>query len=217
MNSRLITQVCLIGFFLLAVLWVASRWGSEEWDKNPIMPLLSVIVLAISAGIFFVMVILPKLGDAVGTVMYSSGEEVRADSSMRAAACMAAGDYDGAIDEYKKAIAEKPGDPFPVSEIAKIYSDKHKDSARALTYLQAHLESHEWAEDNAAFLMFRIVDIHTHEHRLEEAKDILEQIVGNFPGTRHAANAKHKINEVEQLQFKELQAQRAKQSSQGQA
>jgi tetratricopeptide (TPR) repeat protein len=217
MNSRLITQICLIGFFILAVLWVAGNWGSEAWEANPIMPLISVIVLAICGGIFFVMVILPKLGDAVGTAMYSSGEEVKADGSMRAAARMAAGDYDGAIDEYKKVIAEKPGDPFPVSEIAKIYAEKFKDPNRALTYLQAHLESHEWAEDNAAFLMFRIVDIHMHEHHLEEAKDILEQVVGNFPGTRHAANAKHKINEVEQLQFKELQAQRAKQSSQGQA
>jgi outer membrane protein assembly factor BamD (BamD/ComL family) len=181
------------------------------------MPLISVIVLAISGGIFFVTVILPKLGDAVGTAMYSSGEEVKADGSMRAAARMAAGDYDGAIDEYKKVIAEKPGDPFPVSEIAKIYAEKLKNPNRALTYLQAHLESHEWPEDNAAFLMFRIVEIHMHEHHLEEAKDILEQVVGNFPGTRHAANAKHKINELEQLQFKELQAQRAKQSSQGQA
>jgi tetratricopeptide (TPR) repeat protein len=217
MNSRLLTQICLIGLFVITVLWVAGKWNSPEWQENPILPLISVIVLAVVGGIFFVTVLLPKLGDAVGTVMYSSGEEIQADSSMRAAAFMAKGDYEGAIDEYKKAITEKPGDPFPVSEIAKIYAEKFKEPDRALTYLQAHLESHEWAEDNAAFLMFRIVDIHMHEHRLAEAKDILEQVVGNFPGTRHAANAKHKINEVEQLQFKELQAQRAKQSSKGHA
>jgi tetratricopeptide (TPR) repeat protein len=216
MNSRLITQLCLIGFFILAVIWVMGKWGSEEWEANPMFPLLAIIVLASVGGVFFVMVILPKLGDAVGTVMYSSGEQVTADSSMHAAAAMAKGDYEGAIEEYKKVITEKPGDPFPISEISKIYADKFNDPNRALTYLQAHLESHEWAEDNAAFLMFRIVDIHTNQHHLEEAKDILEQVVGNFPGTRHAANAKHKINEVEQLQFKELQAQRAKQSS-GQA
>ncbi len=215
MNSRLITQLCLVGFFILAVLWVLGRWGSEEWEANPMYPLLSIIVLASVGGIFFVMVLLPKLGDAVGTVMYSSGEEITADSGVRAAACMAKGDYEGAIDEYKKAIAEKPGDPFPISEISKIYSDKLKDPKRALTYLQAHLESHEWSEDNAAFLMFRIVDVHMHEHDLEDAKHILEQVVGNFPGTRHAANAKHRINELEQIQFKELQAQRARQSSQG--
>lgn len=217
MNARLITQICLIGLFVIALLWVIANWQSQEWQENPIMPLISVLILAIGGGVFFVMVILPKLGDAVGTVMYSSGEEIKADSTMRAAACMATGDYEGAIDEYKKAIAEKPGDPFPVSEVAKIYAEKFKDPNRALTYLQAHLESHEWAEDNAAFLMFRIADIHMHEHQYEEAKDILEQVVGNFPGTRHAANGKHRINELEQLQFKELQAQRARQSSQGTA
>lgn len=217
MNSRSITQICLFGIFALACVWTMGKWNSEEWQANPMYPLIAIIVLAGVGGVFFVMVILPKLGDAVGTVMYSSGEEVTADGSVRAAAALAQGDYDKAIDEYKKLITEKPGDPFPISEIAKIYADKLKNPAQALNYVQAHLESHEWTEDNAAFLMFRIADIHMHEHQLEEAKDILEQIVGNFPGTRHAANGKHRINEVEQLQFKELQAQRARQSSQGEA
>ncbi len=216
MNSRFIIQCCLVGFFALAVLWVVSNWGSDEWDKNPIYPLVSIIVLAVVAGVFFVMVILPKLGDAVGTVMYSSGEQVTADSGVRAAAAVAQGDYEKAIDEYKKMIAEKPDDPFPISEIAKVYADKLRQPDEAINYLQEHLEAQEWTEDNAAFLMFRIADVHLHAHRLEESKDILEQVVGNFPGTRHAANAKHRINEVEQTQFKELQAQRAKQSS-GQA
>lgn len=215
MNSRLIVQVCLFGFFALFVMWVMGNWGTEEWDKNPLYPLISIIVIALVGGVFFVLVILPKFGDAVGTVMYSSGEEVTSDSGVRAAAHIAQGDYEGAIEEYKKMISEKAGDPYPISEIAKIYADKLKDPDKALNYLQAHLESHEWTEDNAAFLMFRIVDVYMHEHRLEEAKDILEQVVGNFPGTRHAANGKHRINELEQLQFKELQAQRARQSSQG--
>ncbi|HEY1051370.1 MAG TPA: hypothetical protein VGE39_16475, partial [Prosthecobacter sp.] len=64
---------------------------------------------------------------------------------------------------------------------------------------------------DAAFIMFRIADVHlTHRHDFEAARDMLEQVIGNFPNTRHSANAHHKIGEVEQAQFKQLQEQRAK-------
>ena len=40
--------------------------------------------------------------------------------------------------------------------------------------------------------------------------DMLEQVIGNFPGTRHSANAYHKISEIEQLEFKYIQDQKAR-------
>ncbi|HSJ02286.1 MAG TPA: tetratricopeptide repeat protein, partial [Verrucomicrobium sp.] len=195
--------------------YVMGRWSSEEWQENPMYPLIAIIFLAVAGGIFFVMVILPKIGDAVGTVMYSSGEEIQQDEGMKAVAFLAKGDYQGAINEYEKMTREKPEDAFPVSEIAKIYSDKLNDSDKAIAFIQENLEGREWTEDNASFLMFRIVDLHMTAKRYDDAKDILEQVVGNFPGTRHSANAKHRINEVEQLQYKEMAAARAKQSSSG--
>lgn len=214
MTSRTIVQICLYGLFALLVLWVASHW--KNWGDTAegvgtagvVYKLLSCLVIAVIVGIYFVVVILPKLGDAVGTVMYSSGEEVAPDESMKAAAKMAQGDYQGAITEYQKMLQEKPDDPFPVSEIAKIRAEKLDDPSGAVTFLQGHLEAREWTEDNAAFLMFRISDIHVAQEDFEAAKDILEQVVGNFPGTRHSANAKHKINELEQAQFRALQMKR---------
>jgi tetratricopeptide (TPR) repeat protein len=220
MTTRHIINICLVGLFALLVLFVASHWKAwgdtaEGVTTNGVMyKLLSCLVLAIIAGIFTVMVLLPKLGDAVGTVMYSSGEEVTADERMKAAAKMAQGDYEGAIAEYKKMAQEKPDDPFPISEIAKIHADKLEDPGAALTFLQGHLEAREWTEEHAAFLMFRIADIHLQQREYDAAKDILEQVVGNFPGTRHSANAKHKINEIEQAHFKELQIRRAAQQQQ---
>ncbi len=211
MSSRTLVNICLAGLFALAVLYVMSKWNSPAWQENPVYPLVSIIVLAVAGGIFFVLVILPKMGDAMGTMMYSSGEVAAPDQSMKAAAKVAAGDYEGAIQEYQKAIEEKPEDTYPISEIAKIYSERLDEPLHAIAFLQQRLEAREWTEDDAAFLMFRIVDVHTHQKDYEEAKDILEQIVGNFPGTRHSANAKHKINELEQQEFKLLQAQRAAQ------
>ena len=158
----------------------------------------------------FVTIILPSIGDAVGTVMYSSGEVSQKSEGMEAAAKLAAGDYEGAIEAYEVVLKEKPDDPFPISEIAKIYADKMHDHERALAFLQERLESQSWAEENAAFLMFRIVDVNINRQSFADAKDILEQIVGNFPGTRHSANAKHKIQELEQAEFKAIQARRAR-------
>lgn len=210
MQKRTIINICLISLFVLSILWVIGRWHTEPWQKNPMYPLVSILLLAVWGGVMFVTIVLPAIGDAVGTVMYSSGEAVSKNEGMQAAAKMAAGDYEGAIDAYETMLKEKPDDPFPVSEIGKIYAEKLNDPGRALAYLQQHLEAQSWTEDNAAFLMFRMVDVHMHNESFNDAKDILEQIVGNFPGTRHSANAKHKIQEIEQAEFKLIQARRAR-------
>lgn len=215
MTSRTIVNICIGTLFVLAVLYVMGKWNSPDWQENPMYPLISIITLAIVGGVFFVTVVLPRFGDAIGTVMYSSGEEVEQDESMKAVALVAKGDYHGAIKEYEKMIANKPEDPFPVSEIAKIHSEKLHAPDQALHVIQENLENRDWTEENAAFLMFRLSDIHMATRNYDAAKDILEQVAGNFPGTRHSGNARHKINELEQLQYKEIAAQRAKLSSQG--
>ena len=207
MNSRTLIHICLAGLFALAVLYIAGRWNSPEWQENPMYPFMGILALAIAGGIFFVVVLLPRFGDAVGTVMYSSGEISQQTEGMKAAAKMASGDYEGAITEYEKMKAEQPTDPYPVSEIAKIYADKLHDPDRAVAYLHENLGNQEWTEDNAAFLMFRLVDVHHHAKAYDDAKAVLEQVVEHFPSTRHSANASHKITEIEQAQFKELRAQ----------
>jgi hypothetical protein len=58
--------------------------------------------------------------------------------------------------------------------------------------------------------MFRMVDIHTQEENFGEAKELLEQIASAFPDTRHVGNARHRINEIEQAEYKLAQSQRAK-------
>lgn len=209
MNTRTLIKICLAALLALVLLWTKHNWKTWENEKE-VYKLLSILLLAVGGGIFFVMVILPKLGDAVGAAMYSSGEEITSDEGMKAAAKMASGDYLGAIDEYEEMMKIKPEDPFPVSEIAKIHADKLENPGKALAFLQEHLRSREWSAENAAFLMFRMVDLHLGLHDFDSAKGILGQVVGNFPGTRHSANAKHRISEIEQAQFKEIQAQRSK-------
>jgi tetratricopeptide (TPR) repeat protein len=140
----------------------------------------------------------------------SSGEEVKQEAANKAHALVAQGDYEGAIKEYESVLREKPDDAFTISEIAKVCVEKLEDPIRGLHVLRQHLESREWKTDDAAFLMFRMVDIHMGEQQYEEARALLEQIEASFPNTRHTGNARHKINEVDQAQFKMAQGQRAK-------
>jgi len=136
----------------------------------------------------------------------------------KAAACISQGDYPGAIGHYEKMLEDKPDDPFPVAEIAKVYAERLHDPQAALKVLEEHLQSKDWPVDDAAFIMFRIADAHlTHLHDYEAAHDMLQQVIGNFPNTRHSANANHKIHEVEQAQYKLLMEQRARASSGGTA
>ena len=207
MNTGLIIRVCLIGIVVLVLM---AAWQFLK-DANEGVQLIFFIVIGVGGGIWAIKVFIPWLGDAIGTFFYSSGEEVRVDDSMKAAAKMAQGDYEGAIEEYEKQARENPMDCHPVAEIAKIHSERFHDHAKALQVLRKHLESREWPVDDAAFLMFRIADIYADRlHDYDTAHDILEEVIANFPNTRHSANAHHRINEVDQAKFKEVMDQRLK-------
>ena len=209
MTRQRIVNICLLGLFAFAVCYLKEKWQSGDWASSPIYMLLAIIALAVVMGIAATFVVLPAVGDFISTAMLSSGEEIRQDEIMKAVAKIAAGDYEGAIKEYKKVLIEKPGDPFPVSEIAKIYDDKMGETESALDFLKEQLEKKTWTPDNAAFLMFRMVDVHLHAEGYDAARDILGEIIGGFPDTRHSANARHKIGEIEQLQFKFRQTKAA--------
>jgi tetratricopeptide (TPR) repeat protein len=136
----------------------------------------------------------------------------------KAAAKIAQGDYQGALAHYEKMLEDKPDDPFPVAEIAKVHAERLRNPQAALKALEEHLQSKDWPVDDAAFIMFRIADVHlTHRHDYDAARDMLEQVISNFPNTRHSANAHHRMSEIEQLQYKLLMEQRAKAAASGAA
>jgi tetratricopeptide (TPR) repeat protein len=214
MNRQLIIRICLI---LLAVLLIFLLWESVK-DGSDGVKLVFVILMGGLGGILMVKFFIPWLGDLMGEAVFSSGEEVEQDSMTKAAACIAQGDYKGAIEHYEKMLEDKPDDPFPVAEIAKVNAERLHNPQAALQALEEHLQSKDWPVDDAAFIMFRIADVHLmHRHDFEAARDMLEQVIGNFPNTRHSANAHHKMSEIEQMQYKLLMDQRTKAGSSGTA
>lgn len=214
MNRQLVIRLCFVALALLVAALVVD--AIKEADDG--MKLVAVILLGVTGGILMVKFVIPWIGDAMGEAVFSSGEQIEQDEMTKAAASISQGDYAGAIGHYEKMLEEKPDDPFPVAEIAKVHAERLHDPQSALQVLSDHLQSKDWPVDDAAFIMFRIADVHlTHLHDYEAANDMLQQVIGNFPNTRHSANANHKIHEVEQAQYKLLMEQRARASSGGTA
>jgi tetratricopeptide (TPR) repeat protein len=148
-------------------------------------------------------------------MMFSSVETIRPDEGMRAAAKLAQGDYEGAIAEHEKNLEANPEQTHPAVEIARICTSKLQDPHRALSVLLQHLASREWPEDDAAFLRFRIADVHLEPlHDFDGARRQLEQVIADFPNTRHSANAQHRLHEIEQEEYKFIMEQRRKSAGQ---
>ena len=207
MNTSLLLRAVLLG---VVVLLLMAAWQVvKEADDG--MKFLFFICVGVGGGLWAVKVFIPWVGEALGTFFYSSGEEVRMDESMRAVAKVAQGDYEGAIAEYEKLAKSKPEDPHPVAEMAKIHSERLGDPEAAVALLSRHLQDRKWAEDDAAFLMFRLAELHSEKRRDHDAaRVVLEQVIAQFPNTRHSANAHHRLNEVDQAKFKEMREQRLK-------
>jgi len=207
MNTALIIRLCTVALLILIAVI-----GWQAIDKaNPGSQLIYMIIVGVIGGLAGVKYLIPWIGDAMGTFIFSSGEEITMDDNMKAAAKLAQGDYNGAIDEYEKIAAATPDEPFPIGEIAKIHADKKNDPRRALAFLSERLEGKEWSPDAAAFIMFRMVELQSEKLKdYQAAHDLLEEVIANFPNTRHSANAHHKLAEVEQAQFKAIMDQRLK-------
>ncbi len=207
MNSNLLIRICVTALVIIVcmLLW-QQLMKADDGTK-----LVGFIILGIIMGILAVKFVLPWIGDAMGEAVFSSGEQTEQDDMMKAAAKLNMGDYEGAIGHYEKMLETNPADPFPVAEISKIHAEKLHDPQSALRVLSEHLQSKDWPVDDAAFIMFRIVDVNLkHLHDFIGSRDMLEQVIANFPGTRHSANAHHKLTEIEQAEYKYNMDQRAR-------
>jgi tetratricopeptide (TPR) repeat protein len=145
-------------------------------------------------GIVFVTQILPLLVQKLTHAVYDSGEEVERDAFHEARVLMAQGEWEGAIEAFRLAAAEDPMNRRPYIEIAKIQKVHLEDPLAAITTLREAIEGKEWEEDDVAFLLFRLAELYDEDAgERASAVAILEQVMEQFPGTRHSANARTKL------------------------
>jgi tetratricopeptide (TPR) repeat protein len=159
------------------------------------------IIMAAGVGFVVLKWVLPAMGDKIGETFYSSSEKLGPDRNAKAMSLITQGKYEDAIAEFRRLAAENPSDRFPIVEIAKLQQDKLGDVDAAMgTYLSA-LEG-EWAEDDAAFFLLRLAEMHySNKHDNAAAKELLNEVIQRFPGSRHAGNATHKLREIEEQEF----------------
>ena len=147
-------------------------------------------------GIFFVLQILPVFAQRVTHAVYDSSEMIEHDVMHDARSLLAQGDYASAIVAFRQAAANDPMNRLPWVEIAKIHKDKLDDPVAAISTIREALESQEWELNDAAYFLFRLAELHdTVDGDRELAVAIMQQVIEQFPGTRHSANANHKLRE----------------------
>lgn len=184
--------------WLLAVLIYETRHLSPEADQTKVILLFGGSVLVgLSLGVLVAFSLLPMLGDWVGSFFFNPNEEVEKNPHSEAMALVAQGEYAEAIEAYGKVLEKNPGDLLALSEMVHLYCDKLQQPEPAAQLLEEALGS-EWPQDDAAFLASRLVDVYwTYQHNAKAARPLLLQIAETMPDTKHAANAMHRLREIE--------------------
>lgn len=147
-------------------------------------------------GILFVFQVLPAFAQRITHSVYDSAEMVEKDAMHDARSLLAQGNYEGAIEAFREAAAAQPLNRLPWVEIAKIHKDHLDDPASAIQTIRYALESQAWEVNDAAYFLFRLAELYDEiEGDRASATAIMQQVVEQFPGTRHSANANHKLHE----------------------
>ncbi|MFP6880473.1 MAG: tetratricopeptide repeat protein [Roseibacillus sp.] len=172
--------------------------GSESGKL--LVGIVLLIVVSSYGGIVFVAYLMPTVVHRFTHMFYGSDEEVESDPMHDARALFAQGDFENAIEAYRGVAAEQPEDRFPWVEISKIQHHNLESPDAAIKTLREALESFEWRVNDAAFFMFRLVELYEKEKQdLATSISILQQVVEIFPETRHAANAIHRLRELGEI------------------
>lgn len=150
-------------------------------------------------GILFSVHVLPAIAQRFTHAIYDSGEMIGDDVMREARSLLAQGEYEAAVEAFREAIQAEPDNRMPWMEIVKIQRDNLNDPQSAIETLRSAIESAPWPVDDAAYFMFRLAELHEEidVDRVMVAA-IMQQVVDLYPGTRHAANARHRLQELAQ-------------------
>ncbi|MDC0047954.1 hypothetical protein OAL09_01270 [Verrucomicrobia bacterium] len=195
-NKKLILVLVSISASVLLAWKISSKWNEWEIGNQFVVT----FFIAIALGLFVVLVLLPSLADKIGAFFFSAPEQMKPDPLIKAAAKVSQGDYEGAINAYRAIALEEPENRFPVFEIAKIQQEHLRDVDAAIKTFEDSLETNEWAENDAAAILFRLQHIYLESKQDEEhATVLLKTVIDRFPDTRHSANAHHRLNEINKI------------------
>jgi tetratricopeptide (TPR) repeat protein len=224
--GRLLTVALLVVFSWLAwrennkpeapgVSQVSLVEGAEEEDekagppppppggyKNGMAMFTYIVFVAITGGVVVLKWIIPALGDKVADSFYSAPEKVEQTLTHKAMALVAQGEYRKAIELFQKSLADGPKERFALMEMVKLHNDKLGDTDAAVGLLDGAIADESWGTDDRCFFMVKLADIHaTQRCDFVKARQVLESLIANHPESNHAANAHHKLHEIEEQEL----------------
>lgn len=165
---------------------------------SPFLTFALFILTGIFTGFLVVTYVLPNIVQRASEEVYGSTEKVGAPSTlMQAQAAVAQGEWEQAIDYYKKVATEEPDNRLPWVEIAMLQRERLENPHAALLTLEQALARGGWRENDEAFFLFRKIEIFENDvNEHEQAVALLRDVIERFPQTRHSANAMHKLHEM---------------------
>ncbi|MGC4015404.1 MAG: tetratricopeptide repeat protein [Luteolibacter sp.] len=175
------------------------KWQDEieaKASENKFSGMMWAFLTAGLVGVIVVVEVLPAIAHRFTHAVYDSGEEVEVDVMHDARSKVAQGDYHGAIEAFRQAAAAEPMNRLPWVEIAKIQRENLDDPTAAIQTFRTALEGQEWELNDAAYLLFRLAELYDEDAQdRTTAASILNQVMEQFPNTRHSANARHRLHE----------------------
>ncbi len=177
----------------------AATYRREEVDKEGETVFHGMLLSFLTAGyvgVVFVIYLLPTIAHKFTHAVYDSGEMVETDVMHEARSLVAQGDYEAAIEAFRDAAKAAPTNRLPWVEIVHIQRDIQEDPDAAIATLRHVLENHVWAQRDAAYFLFRLAELYDQDKEdRASAAAILQQVIDQFPETRHSANARTKLHE----------------------
>jgi hypothetical protein len=175
-----------------------ERDKGQDADNSKVVLLFAGMVLTGAvAGAVAGLALLPAVGDAIGHFFYDPNEKIEKDPHSAAVAKLAQGDIEGAAGEYVEVWRDDPHNMLALSEIYHLYCDKLHQPDKAEEILTEAV-SMELPPEEAGVAAARLADVYwDHQHDAMRAKEMLVQIAETMPNTKFAANAQHKILEID--------------------
>lgn len=169
--------------------------------RNSMTLFIYILIICFTGGVVVLKWIIPMLGDRVAESFYSAPEKSEQTATQKALALVAQGEYHKALAAFGRILEETPADRFAVMESAKIYQDKLGDTDAAVEVLEKAVAG-EWPADDKCFFLVKLADIHaTQRCDFARARELMEQLIRDHPESNHAANAHHKLREIEEQEF----------------
>jgi tetratricopeptide (TPR) repeat protein len=172
--------------------------SAEIVDRSRVVMLFGASVLtALGIGGVLIVCFLPMLGDWIGNFFFNPNDQLDRSPHADALAAIAQGDFDAAIEEYRRCVEKNPTDTLAISEVARLYAQKLDDAGSGTAELEEAL-AQDWPPDDAAFLTVRLAEIYwAHLHNPQRARELLLSVTASFPNTHHAAVAQQRLREIE--------------------